>query len=383
MIKHDIDLMDFIPVGHVDCENKDNLLSMSTNRGIPSKNFEAEHLSINSYIQLPQRYSLPLRIDITAKVDAPGLYILLGKGHVNFGTSCMDNRRIDDIVAPARKVVFFHNHINMNEFTEISILYGFKEMQIIVDGEERYYSKKERYMKASTFNEMNQEGFDLKIACDKLVNLRIKSVCITELDETYDFHHSKVELPSAITKNNVLAPGEKPSFEKCISLLPQHFQSEIIKMDEYLRTLKTIKIKRQLEKNGNKITYIASDYGFSYAIYLSNDMFDHSLQWYIITSGKPDTWYRKADWMEEVLDRLAKSSSEFAERMFFNLDDCVGCYSNCRVKTHYRFMDKQKYVCHGKLKFKMSISGFEDVCIFVEEINCILQERKSEHCNTK
>ena len=382
VIEHKIDLNDFIAKGGVECVFEDNMLYMSTNRSIPSQRFNSELASINSYISLPEKYKLPLRIDITAKIDAPGLYFLLGKGRINIGTLYSDNRRIDDIVAPARKTISYHNGISMNEFIKISILYDYKEMQIIIDGEERYYSKKERYMKAPGFAPMNKEGFEFKIACDKLVNLCLKSVCITEYEQSCGISQSKAEPPIAITTNNMISLGEKPTFEKCISLLPEQIRNEIIKLDEHMKTFRELKIKRQLEKNGNKITYISSDYGFSYAIYLSNDMFDHSLQWYIITNGKPDTWHRKANGMEEVLERLYKKTPEFAERMFLNLDDCVGCYDNCLVKTSYYLKDKQKNVCHGKLKFKMSISGLEDVCIFLEEINCIVQEQHNLHRDT-
>lgn len=119
MIKHNIDLAHFLPKGQVACEYRDNMLYMTTNRAIPTQRFDAEHLSINSYIYLPEKYKFPLRIDITAKIDAPGLYLLLGKGHVNFGTLWSDNRRIDDIVSPARKTMYYHNHMTMNEFTLI------------------------------------------------------------------------------------------------------------------------------------------------------------------------------------------------------------------------------------------------------------------------
>jgi len=144
-----------------------------------------------------------------------------------------------------------------------------------------------------------------------------------------------------------------------------------------------LKFKRQIEKNGNKITYVASDFGFSYAIYLSNDIFDHSLQWYIITNGKPESWHRKADMMEETLNRLIHISPDFAERMFFNLDDCVGCYKNCLAKTPYHLIDKHKTVCHGKLKFKMNASGFEDVRTFIDEINYLVQELVKVRLNAK
>ena len=114
-MKHQIDLTHFLPKGQVECAYKDNMLYMKTKRTIPTKRFDAKHLSINSYIYLPQLYHLPLRIDLSVKMDAPGLYILLGEGHVNIGTLYSDNRRMDDIVSPARKVIFYHNHIEMNK----------------------------------------------------------------------------------------------------------------------------------------------------------------------------------------------------------------------------------------------------------------------------
>lgn len=372
---HDIDLKSFLTNGQVECELKEKLLHVRTQRAIPTQRFDAEHLSINSYIHLPGRFKLPLRIDLTAKIDAPGLYILLGKGHVNLGTLCSDNRRMDDIAAPARKTMYFHNHMHMNEFTDISLIYDFEQMQILINGEERYYSSKERYMKAKSFSEMNREGFELRLACDKLVNLCIKSITVTEYEDKSPISRQGDELPAPITQNIFMAEGEKPDFQRCISFLPLDLQAEIVKMDEYLKSLKIFKFKRQLEKHGNKITYVAPDYGFSYAIYLSRDIFDHSVQWYLITNGKPETWHRKADLMEETLDRLGQKAPDFARRMFYSLDDCVGCYRACLAKTRYKWQDKQKNVCHGKLKFRMASTGFEDVVAFIEEVQSIVREK--------
>lgn len=105
MVKHNIDLANFLTKGQVTCEYRDNMLYMTTKRAIPTQRFDLEHLLINSYIYLADKFRLPLRIDLTAKIDAPGLYLLLGKGHINFGTLWSDNRRIDDIASPARKII--------------------------------------------------------------------------------------------------------------------------------------------------------------------------------------------------------------------------------------------------------------------------------------
>lgn len=376
MTEHSIDLKHFMCRGQVECGNIDNMLKVTTNHAIPTKRFDVEHLSIHAYIYLPNYYKLPLRIDLCAKIDAPGLYILFGNGHINFGTLWSDNRRIDDIISPKRKIKYFHNHVNLHEFVNISLLYDFKEMQIMIDGEERYYSNNEAYMKSKELKGRNKDGFQLKIACDKHVNLILKSVSIREYDETCDIIHSQSELPPPITKNECLSSGEKLTFEKCISPLPLPIQSEIIEIDKYLKSFKVFKFKRQIEKNGNKITYIAAEHGFSYAIYLSNDRFDHSLQWYLITNGKPETWHRKADMMEVTLMRLYRISPELAERMFYSLDDCVGCYKSCLAKTEYQLLGKRKIACHGSLKFTMNSRGFEDVRIFIKAIEALIMEQK-------
>jgi hypothetical protein len=226
---------------------------------------------------------------------------------------------------------------------------------------------------------MKEEGLTLKIACDKLVNLCISSLCITEYnDESLGIVHTSEELPPALTKNEAVPYGEKPALETCISRLPKQIQNEIMNMDSYLTAQRAIKFKRQIEKNGNKITYVASDHGFSYAIYLSNDYFDHSLQWYLITSGKPETWHRKADQMEETLSKLEQDDPHFAKHMYGNLEDCVGCYQTCLARTRYRFNGQEKTTCHGKLKFKADLSGFEDVRRFLAAISSIVKEPQAK-----
>lgn len=376
MVKHMIDLGDIIAKGRVECEQVEDMLQVRTKHAIPTQRFDAEHLSVNSYIALPGTYKLPLRIDMNVQLDEPGLYLLVGKGRINFGTLCSDNRRMDDIVKPARKVFFYHNQMTMKEFTDLSVTYDLKEMQILIQGEERYYSQKEKYMKAAEFRERNEEGFTIRIASDKFVNLLIKSIIVTEFEGDCKIIRQGKELPIAITTNQWGVPGEKLTMEACIDRLPEEIQKSIIRMDDYLKSLKILKFKRILEKNGNKITYVSSDYGFSYAIYLGNELFKHSLQWYLITKGKPETWHRKADFMEETLSSLEADNQEFAQRMYNDLEECVGCYGLCLARTRYSFGDRKKYVCHGKLFFQMNKDGFDDVRTFVDEINRVVQKKE-------
>jgi hypothetical protein len=367
MKKHEIDLGSLLSKGYVITETKDDMLHVSIPKRLTT-NFDKENMSVNNYVYLPDTYKLPLRIDLTAQIDSPGLYLFFGQGHVNFGTPWSDNRRIDDIIEPSRKIIFYHNHIPMKEFVDISVIYDYKAMQILVNGEERYYSEKERYMKSKLFKEFNSTGFSLKIASHKRTNLIVKSLSITEYDETADIKRTGTALPEPFKSNIAVPADDKPQFDMCISLLPKEIQREIIKTDEFLRSLRPIKFKRQIEKHGNKITYLASDYGFSYGIYPSNDVMYHSLGWYIITGSKPEFWHRKADLMEETLKKLAETSPELAGRMFVNLNECISCAPHCKVKTLYEFDGKKKLACHGLMEFKMCVSDFEDVRTFIKTL---------------
>jgi hypothetical protein len=242
-------------------------------------------------------------------------------------------------------------------------------MQVLINGEERFYSEKEKYMKSKQLKEFNDKGFAFKLASTKCTKLVIKSLNITEYDDTSEIIHSDTNMPKPLIINEAVGIDQKPTFENCISLLPKELQDEIKKTDNFLRSLKPMKFKRQIEKHGNKITYLASDYGFSYGLYPSNDVMYHSLGWYIITSSKPELWHRKADLMEITLNKLSETSPEFAEKMFFNLKECVACYPHCRAKTLYEFKNKKKVACHGLMEFKMCASDFEDVRTFINTIN--------------
>jgi len=61
----------------------------------------------------------------------------------------------------------------------------------------------------------------------------------------------------------------KPKFDEVISNLPEDFRNEIIETDRFLKSLRPLKFKRMLDKYGNKITYVASDFGISYAFNIS------------------------------------------------------------------------------------------------------------------
>ena len=361
MTEHNIDLALLKPNGQTFAETTDSLYCFSSAKEQP---FNICGDIRHYYIEIPGCYHLPLKIDISARIDTPALYVVLGAGSMTFGNRA---GRINDICGPHNgKKIHFSSHIPMNEFVRITIIYGLKEMQILINGEERYYSTNEIYMKAKAFAAMNNDGFPLKISCDNRVAVQIRQITVTEYDKSAEV----VQDASAKTEPiKSFAPIDKPTFESCTAQLPDALRSAAVDIDSWIRTLRPMKFKRQIDKNGEKITYVASEQGFSYQVYVSGGVLRHTAWWYILTQGKPETWHRKADNMENTLNYLSKTNPDFACRMFNNLYKCAGGYAGCLGKTPYTYGDRKIISCHGKLNFTMNLSEFDDVKRFIGAVN--------------
>ncbi|MCL1794216.1 MAG: hypothetical protein FWG34_10125 [Oscillospiraceae bacterium] len=169
----------------------------------------------------------------------------------------------------------------------------------------------------------------------------------------------------------------KPTFDSIISNLPDEFRNEIIETDSFLKSLRPMKFKRVIDKNGSKITYVASDFGISYALKISGGQFSHNFWWYIIHKGKPETWHRKADYMEETLVGIAQNDMPLSERIFNSFKDCTHCYGEgCLAKTLYEFNGQKKLTCHGRVNLNMCKEDFHDVREFFRRLN-VFMERKT------
>ena len=98
-----------------------------------------------------------------------------------------DSRRIEDIAGPPAegKGMYFANQIPLNTPVDITIIYNLKSMQILVNGEQRYYSVKERYMKSPTFPEINAAGFPLRLTCLKRTEVMIHSFAVAESETDF------------------------------------------------------------------------------------------------------------------------------------------------------------------------------------------------------
>ena len=332
---------------------------------------------LSSCIAMPKRFSLPLKICITLYMPQPGLHLLLGEGHISFGTMS-DNRSRSDIVEPDdKKSMYFDNRTDLSKDIEIIVLYGLKFMQIVIDGETRFFSKKEKYMRSKLLADVNKAGFELRIGTDKFAEVVIKKMTVEEYD---------VE-PDAIPINNEIGEarlyfirkGVKAGFEECISLLAPALQEEILKTDQFLLNIKKLKIKRKIEGDqlGCKITYISSVHGFSYALRINEHLMNHSYWWYMVSNYKfEEKWMgRKNDFTDLTLKRVYELSPEIAERIVGYYAKCDGCSQTCAVKTKYELNHKKFISCHGQMRMNMNIQTFSDFRFMLDVVEAILTSR--------
>lgn len=369
-MEHSIDPAALQPRGAVRADTADGTLRFTTLRRIPSE-FYREHLRVCDCLGMPGVYRLPLRIDASVCIDEPGFYVLLGDGHISFGTPWSDNRRLDDIVDPRRNTFFFHNHMPMGRLVDIAIVYDLNATQVLIDGEERYFSTKERYMKSAAFAARNAEGFALALACDKGVHAEVRGLKVTEYEGAAPILRGLPASREAIKGNEVALDGGKPTFESCIARLPDDLRRQAEAMDAWLRGLKPMKFRRQIEPHGSKITYVAAAEGLSYALLPSNDVLAHRLEWYIVTNGPTDTWARKGDRMEQTLNAIAAENPTLVARLFDSLSECLGCFpgDHCLCKTRYTHAGRVKLTCAGRMRFAMNAQGFEDARTFINAVN--------------
>ena len=374
-----IDLARLIAHGKVETESDGEIVKVWTTNSITSVAFNLIGDTYKRHsIRLPDKYHIPFRLDMTIMIDFPALILLVGDGHIAFSTS--DNHKIEDIAKPTGKPnqdhCLFDNKLPFGEFVDISVILNFNEIQILVDGEERFYSCKLPYVKDAKLNELNLNGFGIGLTVSKQSTLSIKSISVTEYEDRVPVIHDVLK---QTPPKKEIGESLKPTFETIIMGLPLEYKDELQKMDEFLKTLKLMKFKRTIDKRGGKITYVSSDFGFSYAIHIYEDRLSHSFSWYLVSSGKPETWHRKADYMEEVLNVIAKIDIQFAKRIFYALNDCVGCYgSRCLAKTLYKFNEEKRLTCHGRVMLRMCHEDFLDAREFIRHLSELLDRKSAE-----
>ena len=371
MTEHIIDFTAVETAGNLTAECGNGVLILKDTRSQNTRFYQKEE-PISSYVRIPGTYKIPLRIDMTVAMDAPALYVMLGRGHVNFG-SFMDNRCIGDVCEPDTKTHSFYNAVPIGWDVDISILYGEKFMQIAVGGEVRYFSKKEKYMKSADFVRLNEDGFSLKIAADKHVRLCVSGLTVTEFDGG---ELAPIPLEGECPQQ-ILAIDKKvkPDFEECISQLSPELAAEIRVTNDYLLSAKDLKIKRKIEGDSRacKINYVSA-HGFSYAIHVGENAMNHFFWWYMVSNYTFESKLmgRKNNLTAEMFAEIAKSSPDIAAKLFSYYDECKACGTGCAVKTIYEFDGKKKAVCHGKMNMNMRMETHGEARLMLEAIRAVI-----------
>ena len=382
MKTHKINLAELVPHGSAETKLKGKTLDVKTSYSITDIMFNFRgNDKIKHYVSLPGKYRLPFRLDMKIAIDNPALILLVGGGHISFATPWQDNRKIDDIAFPSGRPNLdknsFNNSLPLGETVSLSVSCNCGELQALVNGEERFYTCGLPYMNKRNrqeFDRLNTDGFEIGLAVFKLSTLNVKSITVTEFDDKAPITRGNfTEINSPFFKES-----EKPTFDGLVNGLPSKFMDEVKSMDEFLKSLNPLKFKRVIDKNGGKISYIASDFGISWAVNISGFESSQNFGWYIIYNSKPETWHKKADHMEELLAEINKSDSPLAQRIFFSLNDCCGCYPNCLAKATYAYNKQKRIACHGRVMFSMSHEHFNDAKEFFRYLNILMQRKITE-----
>ena len=367
------------PVGEANIEVADNIATIWTTQPISGLGFHLTGNVEKHYVAFPKKYRLPLRIDMTVKLDYPAFVLRVGKGHVYFSSGHdTEYSKFKDFAAPDSKpskdIFSFDNRLPLGEFVNISIIFNFNEMQVCIGGEERFYSRNQPYMKkkqSDSLSELNAEGFELGLTVTKHSTLSVKAVTILEHGECIPITRGSFELPDPKAPK----PEKiKPTFDNVVGKISQEFQAEVKEMDAFFKSLRPMKFKRNLDKSGCKITFVEPNVGISYTVVASGAESYHHFGWYIVYSGPVETWHRKADYMEEILAEICKTDRRLAERVYDALVGC-SCGRQGLCRTLYKFDGQKKVTCHGRVYFRMSHDDFNDIRAFFLHLNALIEQK--------
>ena len=323
-------------------------------------------IPLEAFIPPGKKFKLPFRVDLTAKMDSPALILRVGEGYIHLNTGGMDNRRMMSIIGGETKPNLhkFDHRVPLGEFFDLSVIYGRKAMQLIISGEERYFSKKDAYMKSPLTDTEFADGFGLSITCYKRTEIVIKSLTVTEYAEEPEF----AVLPKTeFTYAPTLMKTETPTLEDCVKDLSPELQACILEMEQHLRALK---FRRKIEGGypESKITYFVPKV-VSYQIKISHHLLTHRttamLGFYVNNSIERDTFN------VAFLSKLEAIDPGLAEKIFSRMHE-VHCTSGqgkpcCRGNhscAHFNLTEykgRKKNNCQHIVQFKMIPADFADV----------------------
>ncbi|MCL2187935.1 MAG: hypothetical protein FWB87_04140 [Defluviitaleaceae bacterium] len=307
------------------------------------------------HMLVPNTYTLPFRIDMTVKTEFSrtnqitsqmSLYIGEGKLYFNGGhTSCTD------IVTKAKASVFGdnrfasmvrYNGIPDKDFVEISAYFTRDMMWVTVDGEICYASNKLDYLTAPQEN-----GINISLCGGTDTKLTLRCFSVTE------YENDAPATPEALQSLPILS-----DFDMFINGIPPRVQDAVRDMDKFLlNEMKPLKFKRGIDKYGH-LQYKASC-GLLYEMREFGVSNFHMLNWLNAAKSQNNV---------KIINHIAKTAPDLAERIFANLHECNPHARDCKRRMFAEFNGKSKSVCEGKIKFNMETLAFMDIKAFVKAV---------------
>jgi hypothetical protein len=185
----------------------------------------------------------------------------------------------------------------------------------------------------------------------------IKSLTFTEYEnDEPDIHEEIANIP------------ELSAFDWYLKSLPHEVRDEAVKTDEYfMKDMKAVlKFKKSIDKDG-KLTYESPCW------------FRYSMNRYAVGESHVLSWHKIGD----ILNKLAETSPEFADRMFANINEhisgrggekCNQCVSiTCANMKTTEYKGEKRKSCGGAVSFKWLPSEFEDVRKVVAAVNEVVK----------
>lgn len=365
MKTHNIPLESFISHGKVMLKMDNGELQMISKASILNSGKKDTN---KHYAYINNKFKLPFRIDIAVKkIDSDMFVLLIGKGHLCFSGGGI--RRTDILTSENKPAKYeYDNAVPVNEYVDLSVMYGSKMMWVAIGGKYYYFSDKVPYIRLLKNNSVPAElteGLDLAISCGHS-KMTIKSLTVTE------YENDEPKIPAEIA----IAPAELSAFEFYVQSLPPEVHDEVIKTDEYLmKDMKnSLKFKRTIDTYGN-VTYV------------SPCRFRYKMRRFDAGELHDMTWLNKdEDYTIETLNKLAEDSPAYADKIFSKIAAntakrvCGGCTvvsgeSTCRNVKTYEYNGKVRKSCGGVMQFDWIPADFEDVRKVVEAVSAVIKNK--------
>jgi len=302
---------------------------------------------------IPQKYSIPFRVNLTLKADATNFNILMGKGFVHFSHAPNESgsgmRRQDIFTGKEESTKHdFSAVIPLNKYFNLSVVVDSEITWIEIDNICYYPTRKAQYigLLKEGMPEEFADGLGLAIGVGKIgdkkgTHLTIKSI------EIIEYESGELDVPVEIVDLPELSP-----FEWYLKSLPDLIRNEAEVTNDFLLNepeIKSIfKFKRALDKHGNA-SYVSAC-GLQYRMMKYKPNGKHILNWV----QKPN----RSDYTSEILNEIAEMSPDFANKLFDSLLSCSK--TTCGRNTVVAYKGQSKTTCASSIYLQWTPSEMDE-----------------------